>query len=1194
MSPDEVLAKFSEGPLSKVKLGDGQLTDAQIFALRILLLQERDIFAKNDKIPGIVNKLGCTVNTGNAAPVGYPLRPTLPNMRPIVDEKLDELLQYGVIEHSSSPWAAAILLVPKKDGDTRVCLDYRLLNKVTKRDAYSLPRIDDCLSSLAGNKFFSALDLTSAYWQVPMASEEDKEKTAFRTHRGHFQFTKMPMGLVNAPAAMQRYMETALSGMVFQCALVFIDDILVYSPTFEQHVTDLRKVFSSLREFSIHLKSKKCELAMSEVKFLGHVVTEGGVSPDPGKVKCILDAEPESRKDIRAWQGLASYYRRYIKDFAKIVRPLTKFVHSKKPWFMSPEMKVSIKGIKDALTTEPILAHPNFDLPFEVHCDASPEALGAVLVQKIGSIERVVMFISRALRKEEVKYHQYEREALALYWSITVFRPYLLGKQFKVVTDCKALLYVASRPQNARLIRWAIALEEYDIEYKHRAGSRHGNADGLTRNNKMPSNVKYGRESGVEILCLNSIQTSSPTCSQSFYPSCPAMSKQSPQCLASFTPQEQPSHHSCSQKEGKDFVTHSCAITAVQARFIDEGPEDLSLPSLESLIKAQSEDKNLLRVRSYVDSCSEDTLSRRLRGKEVGFYLYNGVLMTNSMIPARFKKRSRTKSTLQQQICVPRSMRRAVLYSCHGLAIAGHSGLLKTSTKLRANFWWKGWMKDVKKWCKACHCQRRKQSRPNRHGLMGTLATTKPGEIISYDIVGPLPMADSGAQYLLTAIDHFTRYPFAIPITCKETRVVSKALHKYVFCHYGPPKILLSDCAKEFKNDVMHDIWKLWGSKCVHTSGYQPQANGLIERWHRWINANVTVFVNTQKTDWDDYIDSLLFAYRTSVHASTGFSPYELTYGRTATMPADLLYNIDKLKIEQQRQKGISISDSMRSAYRFAREHQTRASFLNKERIDKHRVDVVFKTGDFVLKYDQTVDKEGPKKFQYKFSHPLVVQRRDPRNRNLYFLFDPITKKESHINVNMLIPAYCEMGDLGPPLGWTVKPRQGKRKRDEQHVDCKTPQSETAPKLDIGTMVALRVEPDALENLPFSVGKVIKVRGDHISVQWFGKTNRQTMYSGVWHPGYYHPKDNKRYYRNKKLHNTHPPYTSEVSETLLTRSDILGRPFILTLDRRIPMSLLRSISKDESFSWVLPREFQDEQYVSCCARLALVDRLQTS
>lgn len=262
MSDSEIVGLFNEGPLKHVTLGDenNNLSDDSIQMLRILLLRNRDVFSINDKKPGVVNQGGCHIDTGSQQPISIPLRSTPPNLRPILEEKLDELQKYGVIEHSASPWGAAVLLVPKKDPhDFRLVIDFRLLNKATKKDAYPLPRIDDCLSSLTGNEFFSCLDLTSAFWQIPIASKEDREKTAFKTHRGHFHFVRMPMGLVNAPACMQRYIESTLSGLLFSCALVYVDDILIFSPTFEKHLEDLQKVFTALKARNFHLKAKKCE-----------------------------------------------------------------------------------------------------------------------------------------------------------------------------------------------------------------------------------------------------------------------------------------------------------------------------------------------------------------------------------------------------------------------------------------------------------------------------------------------------------------------------------------------------------------------------------------------------------------------------------------------------------------------------------------------------------------------------------------------------------------------------------------------------------------------------------------------------------------------------------------------------------------------------------------------------------------------
>lgn len=1184
MSDEQIEEHFSQGPLSQIVAAKERLNDGQLRKLRELLLLNRDVFAMNDKQPGTINKGGCRIDTGDAKPVQFPKRPTPPNLRPVLDSKIAELQKYGVIEPSNSPWGAAVLLVPKKDGQFRFCVDYRLLNKQTKRDAYPLPRIDDCLTSLTGNEYFTAMDLTSAFWQVPMATMDDREKTAFRTHRGHYQFTKMPMGLVNSPAYMQRYIESALSGLLFSCALVYVDDILIFSPNFEQHLEDIQKVFNALRCRQFHLKAKKCEFAKSEVKFLGHIVGASGIRPDPAKVKCILDGLPESRTEVRAWHGLASYYRRYIKNFAKKVRPLTRYVNSRLPWKgLTEEMKMAIDEIKKALTEEPILAHPDFDKPFEIHCDASPGAIGAVLVQKSEGMEKAIMYVSRALKPAEEKYPQYEREALALYWSINVFRPYVIGKPFTVVTDCKALLYIRSRPLNARVVRWSMALEEYDIDFRHRSGKSHGNADGLTRNNKMPSDANYRGEPDVELLALN----------ENFEKFSDYLDDEGICVIHAL--QRQSAGVECDGKCGQ----HIDAPTSTEERSFLEAvnvffevtqseKDDLQLPSLEALKKAQANCPKLKRTLRYVNTLPKDTLDRRKNGKEIGFFLLNGVLMTNTAMPARFSPRDRRgRRQFAQQICVPQSMRRCVLYSVHGLPISGHDGVLKTMLRLRKNFWWKSYARDTKAWVKSCFCQRRKKSRPLKHGWTGTLRAKRPWELVSFDLVGPLPETEDGYVYLLTAIDHFSRYPFAIPVPDKKTATIARALHDNVFTLFGPPTLLLSDCAKEFRNDVIHGVWELWGSKAIHTSGHQPQANGIVERFHRWLNCQLTIFANAKRDDWSDHITSILYAYRTSTHLTTGLTPMELLMGATPKMLPDLIYDLNQRQLSEECRLGIGTSDSMREAYKFVRKRDNRDSQLIKHRLDKSKTPIKFKQGDLVFKYDETFDKSTTvKKLCYKLAGPYVIQDVDGRNKNLYDIYDPKTGTTEHINVNRLLPAFHDMGDLGDPLGWAVpteeerKPLEKIKRRDTKNKLEPVVTDITRP--EEGDMVCIKTEPEV--NLPFAIGKVISVKENGLNVQWFGKY-AASMITSNWRPGF--RLVGGRAYYGSKQHASHIAYTSKNSGTVLTCDHIIGPPFSLTKSGRIPMRILRAVSSSGKVDWSLPAAYNTKAYVNACIALHL-------
>jgi exodeoxyribonuclease III len=1161
MTPDEILSYFTEGPLSQIDIESDHLSETQVTALRILMLRNRDIFAKNDLNPGTFNHNGFSIKVTDPKPQAFPLRPLMPHLRPIVDQKLKDMLDYNIIEPSQSPWAAAVLLVPKKVApgdppDYRFAIDYRRLNAVTKKDAYPLPRIDDCLSALDGNQFFSTADACQGFFQCPLKTLEDREKTAFRTHAGHFQFKKMPFGLKNAPAEYQRFMDRALKGLSFKICLIFIDDINIFSPTFEKHIVDLQTVFDALRKAGIHLKAKKCHFAKHSVPFLGHVVSQEGIAPDDTKIRAIAKANPKSRDEIRAWIGVSNYYRRFISNYAKTVRPLTEYINSRKTWTgLTETMRIAIAKVKEALTSKPLLAHPNFELPFEIQCDASPVAIGACLVQRVAGVERVVMFASRALKPAETRYHQYEREALALVWACAVFRPYVLGRRFTVVTDCKALLYLTSRPHSARIIRWVIALEEYDVQYKHRSGKKHGNADGLSRANALPADFRYNNHDAIEILSIHEVPVD--TVGQPRYKDIHTVV---PMDNCSTSKEKSwiiEAKHVLTAHATKDTQTN-CGLTRLNGRPVLEQEE--GLPSLEQLIVEQKQCPKLIRIFNKVKNTDEQLLQKRKERSELGPFLYKGVLMMNNRIPNKLKHKSTSRSEVKSQICVPHTIRRAVLFSVHGLPISGHEGIRRTLHKLRQHFWWNSYATDVKKWCDSCYCKRRKTSRPLRHGLTGSLAATRPWEMISYDIVGPLPETDGGFAYLLTAIDHFTRFPFAIPIRNKSTKSVADALHRNIFCMTGPPTRLLCDNAREFRNEVQAHIWKRWGSKSIYTSGHQPQANGMVERWHRYMSAQMTMFVNTRKNDWDSYIDSILFAYRTSIHESTGCTPFELVFGRKATMPPSLIYELEADMVDKEMEKGITISNSMHKAYKIVRKHQAKMSKINRQRRDKSRKEICFSKGDMVLKYDKTVDKpevkaRGTAKFQFRFSHPLRVIRPDKQNKNLYFVECPVTGQQDHVNVNKLVPALVDIGDLGRPLG------------SRNLVNAQEEQDPNRP-LKAGDMVALRVQPDQ-ETLPFSVGKVLSIKNNAIIVHWYG-TYAKNITTCTWRKGYYKASDDTFYYADSKLHKNHNKYTSEDSGELNIKSHVLGF-FSLTDEGTVPLSFLRKLSKSDDLDWELPK-----------------------
>ncbi|CAF2035716.1 unnamed protein product [Rotaria magnacalcarata] len=417
-----------------------------------------------------------------------------PERKQIIEENLKDMLDQGIISPSASPWASPVILAPKKDGTLRFCVDYRKLNSVTIRDAYPIPRIDDTLDSLQEAKFVSTLDLRSGYWQVEM-DKNSREKTAFVTHEGLFEFNVMPFGLTNAPATFQRLMDIVLAGLKWQCFLVYIDDVVIFSPTFEQHIIDLEKVFQALQSANLILKAAKCQFCRRDLRYLGHIITQNGIKPDPDLVKSVTNF-PQSKKikDVQSFLGLTGYYRRFIKDYSKIAEPLQQQLQNSQKgnhhFNWSRECTGAFEILKKRLTNARIMITPNFEQPFILELDACEYGVGAVLTQEYEENKYVIAYASRTLSTAERKYGVTEREALAIVWATKHFRPYLEENKIYVRSDCKALEWMrTAKDVTGRLAQWAMKLSAYQIEeIRYRPGKLNANADSLSRN-PLPDDI---------------------------------------------------------------------------------------------------------------------------------------------------------------------------------------------------------------------------------------------------------------------------------------------------------------------------------------------------------------------------------------------------------------------------------------------------------------------------------------------------------------------------------------------------------------------------------------------------------------------------------------------------------------------------------------------------------------------------------
>ena len=425
----------------------------------------------------------------------YPYRMS-PSQRAEVSRVVSELLELGYIRPSMSPWGAPVLFAPKPDGTLRFCVDYRQLNKMTVRDMFPIPRTDELIDRLTGMKVFSKIDLWSAYYQMRL-TEDAIPKSAFSTHLGHFEWLVLPFGMVNAPASFQSLMQSLLGQLPF--VVVYLDDILVFSRTPEEHKNHVKQVLEILKENTLRAKKKKCAFFQSSIEYLGFIIDQDGLHPNPAKIQCVQDwPVPQNVKDVQSFLGLANYYRRFVKDFAKIGTPLTQLTRKDVPFVWSDACDEAFRSLKRALVTAPVLRLPDPTKDFFIEADASKFAIGAVLYQKDGRNCHPVAYISRKLSSAERNYPIQEQELLALIYALKKWRHYLFGTSIRAYTDHQSLvLWHTFKNLTGRKARWVLDLSSFNVELIYKKGLENIVADTLSRrpdhvsiNNLAVSEVK--------------------------------------------------------------------------------------------------------------------------------------------------------------------------------------------------------------------------------------------------------------------------------------------------------------------------------------------------------------------------------------------------------------------------------------------------------------------------------------------------------------------------------------------------------------------------------------------------------------------------------------------------------------------------------------------------------------------------------